>query len=92
MAFAVHINMEHCTGCNNCVVACPVDTSELHTVDTVTTEQIYVVRDGRSVIPDFRGELSRRCGGCVQACPYGVIRLAGYGESRPAANVQQETA
>ncbi|MDD1700391.1 MAG: 4Fe-4S binding protein, partial [Methanoregula sp.] len=25
MAFAVHINMENCTGCNNCVVACPVD-------------------------------------------------------------------
>ncbi|WP_292348768.1 MULTISPECIES: 4Fe-4S binding protein [unclassified Methanoregula] len=23
MAFAVQIIKEHCTGCNNCVVACP---------------------------------------------------------------------
>ncbi|MBO5432112.1 4Fe-4S binding protein, partial [Methanocorpusculum sp.] len=25
MSFAMHINMERCTGCNNCVVACPVN-------------------------------------------------------------------
>ncbi|MGB9176822.1 MAG: 4Fe-4S binding protein, partial [Methanoregula sp.] len=24
MAFSVHINMEQCTGCGNCVIACPV--------------------------------------------------------------------
>ena len=41
MAFALHINMERCTGCNNCVVACPVDALELHTEDPVTTEKIY---------------------------------------------------
>ncbi|MFA5266580.1 MAG: 4Fe-4S binding protein [Methanoregula sp.] len=28
MAFAVHINKEHCTSCNNCVVACPFDISD----------------------------------------------------------------
>ncbi|HPX74172.1 MAG TPA: 4Fe-4S binding protein, partial [Methanoregulaceae archaeon] len=28
MAFALHVNMERCTGCNNCVVACPVDALE----------------------------------------------------------------
>ncbi|HJJ83156.1 MAG TPA: 4Fe-4S binding protein, partial [Methanocorpusculum sp.] len=31
MAFAMHINMERCTGCNNCVVACPVNALELCT-------------------------------------------------------------
>jgi 4Fe-4S ferredoxin len=88
MAFAVHINMEHCTGCNNCVVACPVDALELHIVDQVSTEKIYIIRDGKSVVLDFREELCAGCGVCVQACPYGVIRLAGPWESRSVANVQ----
>jgi 4Fe-4S ferredoxin len=88
MAFAVHINIERCTGCNNCVVACPVDALELHTVNPASKEKINAVRDGRSVILDFRNELSAGCGVCVQVCPYGVINLAGPGESRFTANVQ----
>ena len=88
MAFAVHINMERCTGCNNCVVACPVDASELHTVDPVSTDKIYNVRDGKSVVLDFRGELCAGCGVCVHACPYSLIRLGGPWESRSAAGVQ----
>jgi 4Fe-4S ferredoxin len=88
MAFAVHITKEHCTGCINCVVACPDDTSELQNVDPVTTYRTYRVRNGFSEIPGFRGELSRRCGDCVQACPYGVIRIAGHGEANLRASVQ----
>nr|WP_319376784.1 4Fe-4S dicluster domain-containing protein [uncultured Methanoregula sp.] len=88
MAFAVHINMERCTGCNNCVVACPVDALELHTVDPVSTDKIYQVRNGKSIILDFKGELCAGCGVCVLACPYGVIRLAGSRESGTAAKVQ----
>ncbi|CVK33432.1 protein of unknown function [Methanoculleus bourgensis] len=49
MAFALHINMERCTGCNNCVVACPVDALELHTEDPVTKEKIYKVKDGKAL-------------------------------------------
>jgi len=77
MAFAVHISLEECTGCNNCVVACPVDALELHTVDPVTTEKIYMVKNGKSIVVDFKAELCAGCGVCVEACPHGVIRLAG---------------
>ena len=61
MAFAVHINMERCTGCNNCVVACPVGALELFTEDPVTDEKIYRVKDGKALVLDFRAEL---CAGC----------------------------
>ncbi|MFA5236474.1 MAG: 4Fe-4S binding protein [Methanoregula sp.] len=88
MAFAVHINREHCTGCNNCVVACPVDALELHTVDLHSTEKIYKVRDGKSSVLNFKGELCAGCGVCVQACPHDIIRLTGPWETRAVAKVQ----
>ena len=82
MAFSVHVNTERCTGCNNCVVACPVNALELFTLDPVTNEKIYVVRDGVSVSVDFKSELCAGCGVCVEACPYDVIRLSGSGETK----------
>ena len=83
MAFSVHVNMERCTGCGNCVVACPVDALELHTVDPVTKEKIYAVRNGKSIHLDVKAELCAGCGVCIQACPYDVIRLSGKGEMIP---------
>jgi 4Fe-4S ferredoxin len=81
MAFAVHVNLDRCTGCNNCVVACPVNALELHTVDPVTKEKIYCVKDGRAVTLDVKAELCAGCGVCVEACPYDVIRLKGRWEA-----------
>lgn len=77
MAFATHVNIERCTGCGNCVVACPVDALELYTIDPVTREKIYVVQDGQSVNIDINSELCAGCGVCVEACPYDVITLIG---------------
>jgi 4Fe-4S ferredoxin len=77
MAFATHINIERCTGCNNCVVACPVGALELHTTAPATTEKIYKVKDGKSIVLDFKSELCAGCGVCIEACPYDVIRLVG---------------
>jgi len=88
MAFAVHIKWDQCTGCNNCVVACPVDALELHTLDPVSSDKIYTVRDGKSIVLDFKGELCAGCGVCVQACPHDVIRLTGPWETRAEAKVQ----
>jgi 4Fe-4S ferredoxin len=82
MAFAVHINLDRCTGCNNCVIACPVNALELHTVDPVTKDKIYKVKDGKAIILDFKSELCAGCGVCVEACPYGVIKLVGPWEIR----------
>ncbi|MFA5395471.1 MAG: 4Fe-4S binding protein [Methanomicrobiales archaeon] len=81
MAFALHINMERCTGCNACVVACPVNALELSVTDPVTDEKIYKVKNGRAVVLDVNHELCAGCGVCVLACPFDVIRLAGPWDS-----------
>ncbi|MCX6694514.1 MAG: 4Fe-4S binding protein [Methanomicrobiales archaeon] len=87
MGFAVHVNMERCTGCNNCVVACPVDALELYTVDPATSEKVYKVKHGKSIVLDFKSELCAGCGVCVEACPYDVIKLVGRGSFPSAAKV-----
>jgi len=82
MAFALHINMERCTGCNNCVVACPVDALELYTVDPASTDKIYKVKNGKAIVLDFNAELCAGCGVCVEACPYDVVQLSGRWEGK----------
>ncbi|MFA5332207.1 MAG: 4Fe-4S dicluster domain-containing protein [Methanoregula sp.] len=80
MAFAVHVNINRCTGCGNCVRACPVNALELYTVDPATKDKIYTVRDGKAISLDVKAELCAGCGVCVRACPYQVISLSGRGE------------
>ncbi|MGB7993163.1 4Fe-4S binding protein [Methanoregula sp.] len=80
MAFSVHVNMNRCTGCGNCVASCPVNALELHTLDPVTKEKIYHVKDGKAINLDVKMELCAGCGVCVGACPYKVITLSGKGE------------
>ncbi len=80
MAFSIHVNMERCSGCNNCVAACPVNALELFSLDPVTKEKIYVVQDGVAINLDVNHELCAGCGVCVEACPMDVITLSGKGE------------
>jgi len=84
MAFSVHVNPERCSGCGNCVEACPVDAIELFTIDPVTREKIYQVQDGEAVSIDLNSELCAGCGVCVEACPMDVIKIRVHEEIPPA--------
>ncbi len=75
MAFSVHVNTDRCSGCGNCVEACPVDAIELFTIDPITREKIYQVQDGMAVSIDIKDELCAGCGVCVEACPMDVITI-----------------
>ncbi|HNX17411.1 MAG TPA: 4Fe-4S dicluster domain-containing protein [Methanoregula sp.] len=87
MAFSMHVNVNRCTGCGNCVVSCPVNALELYTLDPVTKEKIYQVVNGKSISLDVKMELCAGCGVCVRACPYQVITLSGRGETEVLAPV-----
>jgi 4Fe-4S ferredoxin len=88
MAFAVHITKEHCTSCKNCVVACPGITGELHAAESVPTDDACRVGNGYPFFLISEGSSLAESGICVQACPYGVIRIAGRGYVIPGASVQ----
>ncbi|MGA9622034.1 ferredoxin [Methanoregula sp.] len=89
MAFEVQINSGKRTGCNNGVVACPVDALELYTVVTEPIVNICTNRDEVAIIPGLKNVLlTAGCGECVQTCPHDIIRLTGPWETRAKAKVQ----
>ncbi|MGZ5562672.1 MAG: 4Fe-4S binding protein [Halobacteriota archaeon] len=72
MTFALHID-KNCTGCNNCVVACPVNALELVVDEPATTKKTYKVQGGKSLTVDE--DVCEACGVCLQACPRDCIVL-----------------
>ncbi|MGA9141326.1 MAG: 4Fe-4S binding protein [Methanocella sp.] len=62
-----------CTGCNNCVVACPVNALELTVANPVTKKKTYNVMNGKAVVIDE--EVCNGCGVCLEVCPQRAITL-----------------
>ncbi len=56
------VNEKSCTGCGNCVAACPFDACALQKV-------------GRKFVSRVNKMRCKGCGNCVSACPNGTIQL-----------------
>jgi len=66
--FVARVDAARCTGCNECLAACPYDALEK------TTE------DGRQAVRVV-ASLCKGGGACVPVCPEGAIDLLGYSDS-----------
>ncbi len=76
MSFRLEIDQEKCTGCNNCIVVCPVSAlSDLSVRGGKGGggDDCFGVASGAVKI--YNPEFCTGCGTCIGACPAGAIKL-----------------
>lgn len=76
--FKLIINRNTCTGCNACVVSCPINFNKLR-LDSYLNEKnaVILVKNGIAT-PIFTEEREVNCDGCgvcVKMCPQVAIRI-----------------
>ena len=77
-AFKLMINSNTCTGCNVCVVSCPINFNNLRKDSYLNKENaVLLVKNGIAfpIYTDNRGANCDGCGVCVKACPQVAIRI-----------------
>lgn len=77
MGLQLLITEEDCTGCGNCVEACPVSVSmEMESISSgekPKEKSLLQVEDGLVELLDE--ERCDFCGVCIEACPTGAISI-----------------
>jgi len=72
------INKNTCSGCNVCVVSCPINFNQLRAKGFLTEENaVILVKNGIAtpIYNEERGITCDGCGICLQACPQQSINL-----------------
>ncbi|MHA1149738.1 MAG: 4Fe-4S dicluster domain-containing protein [Promethearchaeota archaeon] len=76
--FQLQINGNTCTGCNACVVSCPINFNQLRKISKLDkSNAVLLVKNGIAV-PIYNEERAINCDGCgvcVKTCPQVAIRI-----------------
>ena len=76
--FQVRVNRFLCTGCNVCVVSCPINFNKLKDEGELTRENAVLLVKNGVAIPIYienRDANCDGCGVCQEACPQKAISL-----------------
>lgn len=76
--YRLKINRNICTGCNVCVVSCPINFDKLKNEGFLTERNaVILVKNGIAydIYVDERKANCDGCGVCISACPQSAIKL-----------------
>ncbi|MBD3256042.1 MAG: 4Fe-4S dicluster domain-containing protein [Candidatus Lokiarchaeota archaeon] len=76
--FQVKVNHNTCTGCNVCVVSCPINFNQLRKNSHLNEKNaVILVKNGiaKPIFVEDRNFNCDGCGVCVKACPQVAIRI-----------------
>jgi ferredoxin len=76
--YRLKINQVLCTGCNVCVVSCPINFNQLKEKGYLTEKNaVLLVRNGiaRNIYEDDRDINCDGCGVCIENCPQTAIKI-----------------
>ena len=76
--FTIKVNKFLCTGCNVCVVSCPINFNQLKTRGFLSQENAVVLVKNGTAYPIYVEERDVNCDGCgvcVRECPQTAIAM-----------------
>ena len=76
--FKLKINKNLCTGCNVCVVSCPINFNHLKEIGRLDEENaVILVKNGIAypIYIEDRNPNCDGCGVCIECCPQSAIQI-----------------
>lgn len=76
--FKLKVNRNLCTGCNVCVVSCPINFDHLKKEGYLSDKNaVILVKNGvaRPIYDQARGYNCDGCGVCIKSCPQEALQL-----------------
>lgn len=76
--FKLKINKNLCTGCNVCVVSCPINFNQLKKIGRLDEENAVILVKNGIAFPIYienRNPNCDGCGVCIECCPQSAIQI-----------------